>query len=656
VTYDIVSIYTAAREINSRRRGNKILTEKSKPEINNPMELAKKFLTAAAIMATWLAASQLRAQGTAFTYNGKLNDGANPANGSYDLRFALFTAVTNGNAAGSLTNTATGISNGLFTVTLDFGSVFNGSNYWLEIAARTNGGGTFSTLIPRQPILPTPYAIYAINAGNAATAATANGVATGTITGAGIQDATITAAKIAGGQVVKSLNGLTDAVSLSAGANVRLTPSGNTVQISAGSSGAMSWQVVAGTNVQAAANTGYVVTNGAQVTVTLPASTNLFVGDVVRVASAGNGAWQIAQNAGQTIQGYSFNNGNGMGNDWTATATSLAWMGIASSADGTKLAATVVGGQIWTCSTTGFGFFGAGVFLPPNQLSWLAHASNQRWQGIASSADGTKLAAVANPGQIWTSTNSGVTWTAASNTSNNWFCIASSADGTKLSAGGNLPGIWTSTNSGATWTIGPTNTVVNSDWNCIASSSDGTKLAAVGISGFFTSTDSGATWTSHTNNFYWIASSADGTKLAATQGEGRIWTSTDSGVTWMARANSQVWTGIASSADGTKLAAVIQNGPICTSTDSGASWTAAGISQDWQRITSSADGTRLAAIGLTATGVSGPIYTSASAAASGTTNGSAGYLVGGQNTAIELQYVGNGQFIALSHEGTILAY
>ena len=39
-----------------------------------------------------------------------------------------------------------------------------------------------------------------------------------------------------------------------------------------------------------------------------------------------------------------------------------------------------------------------------------------------------------------------------------------------------------------------------------------------------------------------------------------------------------------------------------------------------------------------------------------TTIGIVGYLVGGQNTAIELQYVGNGQFIALSHEGTILAY
>ena len=29
-------------------------------------------------------------QTTAFTYQGKLTDGGNPANGSYDLQFALF--------------------------------------------------------------------------------------------------------------------------------------------------------------------------------------------------------------------------------------------------------------------------------------------------------------------------------------------------------------------------------------------------------------------------------------------------------------------------------------------------------------------------------------------------------------------------------------
>jgi hypothetical protein len=110
------------------------------------------------------------AQGTAFNYQGRLNDNGTPANGSYDLSFTLCDAVTNGTAIGTLTNTATGVTNGLFTVMLDFGGVFNGSNYWLEIAVRANGGGVFTTLSPRQPMTPTPYAIYSANAGNATTA------------------------------------------------------------------------------------------------------------------------------------------------------------------------------------------------------------------------------------------------------------------------------------------------------------------------------------------------------------------------------------------------------------------------------------------------------------------------------------------------------
>lgn len=119
------------------------------------------------------------AQGaTAFAYHGVLNDSGSPANGSYDLCFTLCDALANGNALASLTNTATGITNGLFMATLDFGAVFNGTNYWLELAARTNGGGAFTTLSPRQPVLPAPYAMYAANAGNAQTAAAAMTAAT----------------------------------------------------------------------------------------------------------------------------------------------------------------------------------------------------------------------------------------------------------------------------------------------------------------------------------------------------------------------------------------------------------------------------------------------------------------------------------------------
>ena len=108
----------------------------------------------------------LLAQGTAFTYQGRLNDGGSPAHGSYDFRFKLFEDPLGNNQAGStiLTN-GFEITNGLFIATLDFGGLFNGSNYWIEVDVRTNGG-SFENLNPLQPVLPTPYAMFANTASN----------------------------------------------------------------------------------------------------------------------------------------------------------------------------------------------------------------------------------------------------------------------------------------------------------------------------------------------------------------------------------------------------------------------------------------------------------------------------------------------------------
>jgi hypothetical protein len=64
-----------------------------------------------------------QAQGSAFTYQGRLNDGANPATGIYDLRFETYDAPSGGTGQGrAVTNSAVSVSNGLFTVTLDFGA------------------------------------------------------------------------------------------------------------------------------------------------------------------------------------------------------------------------------------------------------------------------------------------------------------------------------------------------------------------------------------------------------------------------------------------------------------------------------------------------------------------------------------------------------
>jgi hypothetical protein len=110
--------------------------------------------------------STAHAQGTAFTYQGRLNDGASPANGIYDLRFTIYASTNSPGTivAGPFTNSAVAVSNGLFTTALDFGAgVFAGNPRWLEISVQKNGGG-FTPLSPRQQLTATPYAILAASA------------------------------------------------------------------------------------------------------------------------------------------------------------------------------------------------------------------------------------------------------------------------------------------------------------------------------------------------------------------------------------------------------------------------------------------------------------------------------------------------------------
>lgn len=102
--------------------------------------------------------------GTAFSYQGSLNDGGNPANGKYDLTFKLYNAASGGSQVGAVTASDVSVSNGVFTTHLDFGNVFDGQAYWLEISVRPgNSGGNFTTLNPRQPLFAVPYAMFALN-------------------------------------------------------------------------------------------------------------------------------------------------------------------------------------------------------------------------------------------------------------------------------------------------------------------------------------------------------------------------------------------------------------------------------------------------------------------------------------------------------------
>lgn len=280
------------------------------------------------------------------------------------------------------------------------------------------------------------------------------------------------------------------------------------------------------------------------------------------------------------------------------TAPDLHWMGVASSADGSKLAAVSEEGQVYTSSDYG--------------NTWQSNnLPNPVWSGVVCSADGNMIAVAGQcgsgrpSGAIYTSTNAGTTWTKSMDGC--WISIAASADCSRLVTRAALGGyVYASTNFGVTWT----RVVTNASIFRLASSADGAKLlslsATTGTSAY-TSTNAGKTWTTRSvpdNEWTALCSSADGSRLAiashydevAQTVGGSIYVSPNSGGSWYKTAFDQTWGALASSADGLKLVAAVYGGYIYVSVNGGTSWKVTrGPSDNWSKVASSADGTRLVA-------------------------------------------------------------
>lgn len=635
-------------------------------------------------MGVFLAFAGLSAfgQGTAFLYQGQLVSAGGPANGNYNFKFTLFNAATNGTATGgSLTNYDVPVSDGLFTTTLDFGqSAFTGPNLWLQIGVCTNGQTSFTLLSPLQPVLPAPYAIFANSASNVVgqvaasqlsgtlpasafagytnTVALTNGanVFSGTFSGNGAAVTNVSVTNLTGVLADAQLpintaylnsNQTFTASNTFNGATTFTNLYGNSFSGSFFGNGLVGWIVVPGTTVQASIDTGYLLTNSQIVTVSLP--TTAHVGDIVRIAGAGASGWQVAQAAGQSIIG-SFEN---YGQTWYQSGASAAdYTSLASSADGTTMAATtsaVTGGGVLVSTDSGHTW---------SSTSATEYASI--WQAVAMSYDGTRLAAAASNNDIYISTNSGSAWSAITTPSGKWSSIASSSDGTRLVAGMLTGYIYTFLN-GVEITAKSTGVEITS----VASSANGTNLIAAAYGGtLYLSANCGSTWSQAETSKNWdaVASSANGQWLAAAVYGGGIYTSSDSGSDWtQTLAPNADWVSLASSSDSSKLVAVAARGGIFTSSDWGLNWTLqtnnnASATANWSCITSSSSGTVLAAgINNTLSSSTYGIYTATAATQTITTTGTNGYISGGHGSAVELQCVGNNQYMPVSVSGTLWA-
>ena len=124
-----------------------------------------RYLTAGALALGLTATAH--AQGTGFTYQGRLDSGGVPYSGTAEFQPTLWNVVDSGTqlAANSPAQWVVTVTNGLFELPLDFGANFPGSDRWLQLEVRT-AIGPFTALAPRQKLTATPYALHATTAGS----------------------------------------------------------------------------------------------------------------------------------------------------------------------------------------------------------------------------------------------------------------------------------------------------------------------------------------------------------------------------------------------------------------------------------------------------------------------------------------------------------
>jgi hypothetical protein len=239
--------------------------------------------------------------------------------------------------------------------------------------------------------------------------------------------------------------------------------------------------------------------------------------------------------------------------------------------------------------------------------SSFARESNRDWVSIASDSTGRRLAAATNADRIYTSTDSGLTWTPRENI-RAWYDIASNSDGTVLVAilfSGTQ--VYISTDSGLNWTP-RTVTVSNKNWRSVAINSTGTIMATVATSdaNVYVSTDTGSSWVARgtgapgTPEFESIAMNSSGTIMITSNFGGRLYVSTDSGTTWNNRDSDRGWLSVASNSSGDNLFAVVSGGLdgfVYRSTDFGVTWVAqmTDAPRNWYYIATNSTGRRLIA-------------------------------------------------------------
>lgn len=105
------------------------------------------------------------AEAQPFTYQGRLSQNGQPANGLYEFHVTVTADAAGQQPVGAPVEQSVPVADGLFTLDLDVGGggVFTGAERWLEIRVRAPGEAEATLLLPRQRVTPAPYAVRALN-------------------------------------------------------------------------------------------------------------------------------------------------------------------------------------------------------------------------------------------------------------------------------------------------------------------------------------------------------------------------------------------------------------------------------------------------------------------------------------------------------------
>ena len=115
--------------------------------------------------ATFLLVCCLHVFAQPFTYQGMLKEKGVPADGVYDFVFHLYEFPSGiSRPIGTITVDDQKVTSGLFTVSLDFGAVWNGNDRYLEIGVRSgNSTGSYTILSPRVRVNYAPCSILSLS-------------------------------------------------------------------------------------------------------------------------------------------------------------------------------------------------------------------------------------------------------------------------------------------------------------------------------------------------------------------------------------------------------------------------------------------------------------------------------------------------------------